>query len=115
MTINFLLGYKNNYSAANLWEKLRQYARQIGEETVYYVVLLYYVMVDRNTTWQNRAIIAGALGYLILPLDLIPDSIPVIGYTDDASAILAAYRAVKDSITPSLEVKAHHKVSQWFK
>ena len=35
----------------------------------------------------DKGIIIAALGYLISPLDFIPDPIPVAGYTDDALAM----------------------------
>lgn len=56
----------------------------------------------------------GALGYLILPIDLIPDVVPVLGLTDDAAAITLAYDTVKASITPEIERKAKEKLAQWF-
>ena len=55
-----------------------------------------------------------ALGYLILPLDLIPDTIPVIGFTDDLTALTTAYEIVKSSITPEIEARAKAKADELF-
>lgn len=44
---------------------------------------------------RRSAIIIGALGYFILPLDFIPDAIPVLGFSDDLAALVAAYGYVK--------------------
>lgn len=63
---------------------------------------------------DNMAIIMGALGYLILPLDLIPDVVPVLGFADDAAAIKLSYDTVKAPITPTIEKKATHKLRLWF-
>ena len=115
MTIKQLLNYQDNYSPSKLWEKLKTYAKSLGKETVYRVLQLYYVMVDKNTPMKYKAIIAGALGYLILPLDAIPDAIPVVGFSDDEAAIMAAYQAVKDCITPEIDQRARTKLSAWFK
>ena len=61
----------------------------------------------------DKAKIYGA-GYFILPLDLIPDVIPVIGYTDDLVALVWALRTVYSNITPEIECKAKQKLFEWF-
>jgi len=71
-------------------------------------------MKSREVGIQQKLAIAGALGYLILPLDLIPDFIPVVGYADDFAAMAAAYRLVKESITPSIRAQASAKCNTWF-
>ena len=114
MTIKQLLNYQDNFSTSKFWEKLKTYAKTLGKETVYYILLLYYVMIDKNTPLKYKAIITGALGYLILPLDAIPDAIPIVGFSDDAAAVMAAYKAVKDSITPEIDQRAKNKLSTWF-
>ena len=54
------------------------------------------------------------MGYFILPLDLLPDLIPVLGFTDDLAAILACIRSVKANITPAIRQKAAQKLADWF-
>ena len=56
------------------------------------------------------AIIMGALGYLILPLDLFPDVVPVLGFADDAAAIKLSYDTVKAPITPTIKKKGKHPI-----
>lgn len=114
MTIKKLLKYQSNYSPSKFWEKLKGYSKSLGKETVYRILQLYYVMADKNTPLKYKAIIAGALGYLILPLDAIPDAIPFIGFSDDVGAIMAAYNAVKNSITPEIDQRAKEKLALWF-
>ena len=58
--------------------------------------------------------IFGVLGYLILPMDLLPDFLPGIGFTDDLGALLTVYSLVKGHITPEVEKKAKAKLSDWF-
>lgn len=45
------------------------------------------------SAWENPALptslkvlVVGAIGYIILPVDLIPDVIPVVGFTDDLAS-----------------------------
>ena len=37
---------------------------------------------------RDKAIIIGALGYLISPLDAVPDAIPIAGLSDDLGVLL---------------------------
>lgn len=106
--------YAGNYSGAGPWSKLAAVAKHLGKKTTWYVLLLYYTLQSGEVSVGSKAVIMGALGYLILPLDLIPDAIPVLGLTDDAAAIKLAYDTVKASITPKIERKASAKLCQWF-
>lgn len=106
--------YAGNYSGAKFWNKLAAVAKNLGKKTLWYVLLLYYTLESDEVSLGNKAIIMGALGYLILPIDLIPDVVPVLGLTDDAAAIKLAYDTVKASITPEIERKAKEKLAQWF-
>jgi uncharacterized membrane protein YkvA (DUF1232 family) len=49
---------------------------------------------DRNLPRGIRVRVALLLAYLALPIDLIPDVIPVIGYADDAIIVIAVLRSV---------------------
>ena len=60
------------------------------------------------------ALILGALGYFILPLDLIADVIPVFGFTDDIAPLTLAYKALQVSVTPEIDAKAQAKVDELF-
>jgi uncharacterized membrane protein YkvA (DUF1232 family) len=59
----------------------------------------YYCTFDRQTPLPVKAVLLGAIAYFILPDDLIPDYIPVIGYTDDAAVLAAAVKLVSSHIT----------------
>ena len=62
----------------------------------------------------DKTTIIGALGYFILPLDILPDFIPMVGFTDDLSAILLALHAVWKNITPEIKAMAAAKASELF-
>lgn len=111
---NDLPKYAGNYSGEKLWNKISSVAKNLGKKTMWYVLLLYYTLQSDEVSLGNKAIIMGALGYLILPIDLIPDVVPVLGLTDDVAAITLAYDTVKASITPEIERKAAQKLRQWF-
>lgn len=106
--------YGSNYSESKLWDKIKQVARKAGIKVVYAVLLLYYVATDKNVSTADKAKIYGALGYFILPIDLIPDMTPGVGYTDDMAALLWALHAVWSNVTPEIEKKAKACLREWF-
>ena len=58
-------------------------------------VAMYYCMCDRNTPLWAKVEIATALGYLLMPMDAIPDPTPLLGFTDDAGAISVALGQIR--------------------
>lgn len=97
-----------------MFAKIGKVCKKAGIKAIYYVLLLYYVLIDENTSWEHKGIIIGALGYFILPVDLIPDFIPMAGFTDDVAALVACIKTVMRNITPSIKQKAARKLSEWF-
>ncbi len=80
------------------WSKVKRVAAQIpfAED----LLTAYYCAFDRETPREVRAALIGALAYFVLPFDIIPDIIPVLGYTDDAAVLAAAIRMVAQHIRP---------------
>ena len=85
-----MIQYAGHYNENEFWEKLKKFARKAGIKVTYAALLLFYVLKSPGTSTKDRAKILGALGYFILPIDLIPDFIPIAGYTDDLAARKAA-------------------------
>lgn len=48
-----------------------------------HTLALYLAASDKRTPWLARVIILITVAYVLSPIDLIPDFIPVIGYLDD--------------------------------
>lgn len=78
------------------WEKVKETAGSVP--FVLDAVALYFAMIDPRTPLQARASIAAALGYFVLPVDVIPDAILVAGFTDDAGVITATLAYVGSHI-----------------
>ena len=106
--------YANHYSEDKFSAKIRRSARRIGLKAVYYALTLYYALISKDITSRERKIILGALGYLILPVDLIPDFLPALGYTDDLAALTFAVYKVISNITPEVKAKADAKAHSIF-
>lgn len=109
------LNYQKYFNPTDLWNKIAYVARKAGVKVVYAVLLLYYVATDPKTSTADKAKIYGALGYFILPMDLMPDMMPMLGYSDDLAALVWALKAVWNNITPDIHAKAREQLGKWFK
>ncbi|MBQ6086958.1 MAG: DUF1232 domain-containing protein [Bacteroidales bacterium] len=107
--------YRKSYTDKDFWKKVGKIAKKGGEKIVYLALLLFYVMKSDEVELKQKLMIAGALGYMILPVDLIPDFIPVAGYADDFAALMAAYSMTKACVTPEIKAQANAKCREWFK
>src|ERR1700733_14850010 len=78
------------------WRKLRSMAVRVpfAED----LLAAHYCAFDRQTPLRVKAVLLGAIAYFVLPMDAIPDYIPVIGYTDDAAVLAAAIKLVTSYI-----------------
>jgi uncharacterized membrane protein YkvA (DUF1232 family) len=104
--------YQVNYSENKLLRKLSSVAKWAGAKVVYAVLLLYYVLRSPNISAADKSKIYGALGYFILPTDLVLDFIPMMGYTDDMAALLWALHTVTNNLTPEIKQQAKEKLSE---
>lgn len=110
--------YQNNFSEEKFNEKTTKFAKKIGLKAIYTALLLYYTVFDDKVDIASKAMIYGALGYFILPADIIPDLLPGMGFTDDIAVLSGVLTSIKTSITPEIEEKAKTKLTSifpWYK
>ena len=106
--------YSKHYNEKSFWRKIKKVGSAAGQQVVYAALLLYYVMKDPAVEMKHKIIIAAALGYFILPVDAIPDIVPLLGYTDDFGALILALTKIYTAITPEIKEKAQTKMKSWF-
>lgn len=100
---------------AVLKDKLQAYAMKAGRISARPVLLLYYVMVSKETARADKLMILSTLSYLILPVDLISARrLPIIGWIDEAFSLSVAYQKVCKNITPEMERKVDELLDKWF-
>lgn len=105
---------QKHYSEEGLWNKMKSVFKAAGIKVIYLALILYYTVNADSTPTSKKAIIYGTLGYFILPLDLIPDAIPLVGYSDDLAALIACVKVVAMYITPEIKRQAKDKLEEWF-
>ena len=106
--------YEKEYSEESFWSKVAKVAKKAGAKIIYVALLLYYVLQKKDIPTRVKATIIGSLGYLVSPLDAIPDITPVVGYTDDFGVLILALSIASVHIDQEVKDKAKSKMKDWF-
>ena len=114
MELPDFMSYANKFSQSEFAEKIARIAKRAGAKLVYTALILYYTLQSDKVSKADKAIIIGALGYMISPLDVIPDAIPIAGLTDDLAVLLYVLKKVWTGIDPEIVEQAKSKLSRWF-
>lgn len=67
-----------------------------------YARLLWSLILDERTPMARKALLAGALGYIVLPIDVFPDRVPVLGQLDDLVVTALATDLFLDGLDEAL-------------
>lgn len=106
--------YGKYFNKDKFLPKIGEIAEKAGKEVVSKALLLYYVMISPNVPMSVRITIAGALGYLVLPFDLIPDVVIGLGFTDDVAALCYVCDQVQSYRTQDIDNKVERKMDELF-
>ena len=105
--------YRKVYTEEAFHSKLLRFAGIMGKEGLRSALILYYTLRRKDLPAKTRAIILGALGYLILPADVIPDLVPMLGFTDDIGILAAALAAVAMYVDDEARAQADAALERW--
>lgn len=108
------IGYEKDFTEEGFWGKVKEYAKTVGCEGIRNALRLFYALENEQMPMKVKAVIYGALGYFISPLDIIPDMIPVMGFTDDIGILAAAIVFAAQYIDANAKARADEKLEQWF-
>ena len=75
---------------------------------------VFEMALDPFTPGQVRVSLMAALAYLIMPFDLFPDFMPVVGFSDDFVALTAVLSIWSKYMTPSIRARAEMKLNKLF-
>lgn len=105
--------WKTQFS--QLWDKLKTYALKAGRVATKPILTFYYVMHQTETTTLEKALIYGAIAYIVIPSDLIPRrTLSVLGILDDAAVIAYVYNKVLNKVTAAIRNQVETQLDEWF-
>ena len=100
---------------ALLWDKLKTYALRAGRVATKPILTFYYVMHQTETTTLEKALIYGAIAYIVIPSDLLPRrALSILGILDDAAVIAYVYKKISGKITIEITNKVEDTLDRWF-
>ena len=93
---------------------LMRLLRRVGRTLARPALECLELLLDGATPYTVRLTMLGALTYLLLPLDLIPDFIPAAGFSDDLVALTALLGLCSRHLTPAIRERAQRRLDAWF-
>ncbi|KOR30747.1 hypothetical protein TI04_04315 [Achromatium sp. WMS2] len=105
--------YNKHYSDDGFWQTIKRFAKKAGASVLRIAFQLYYLARSPATPLWVKTVAFGALGYFILPIDVIPDVLPGVGFTDDVSVMTTALLTVGQYVTDEIKSIANTKVYEW--
>jgi uncharacterized membrane protein YkvA (DUF1232 family) len=104
------LSHDESALGRNFWRKLGRVVAQIpfAED----LLTVYYCALDHETPRHVKLTLLGAIAYFVLPMDAIPDMLPVLGFTDDAAVLAGTIKLMTDHIRPEHREVAKGKLTQ---
>ncbi|MDP6872151.1 MAG: YkvA family protein [Alphaproteobacteria bacterium] len=88
----------------DFWPKIRRVLGRVPFASE--LIAAYYCAIDPATPAHVKAILLGALAYFIVPVDMVPDFIVLLGFTDDAAVLFMAVNRVRRHIRPEHRERA---------
>lgn len=107
--------YERHYNEDSFWKKLKHLASNVGSKVLYPALQLYFLLQAKDVPMKAKTLVVGALGYLILPTDIVPDFIPALGFTDDLTALMVALRTLNKYLTPDINARAKDQANKLLK
>ena len=99
-----IIKYGKYFSESRFLGFLGRYGKKLA--FVQQAVTLFLCFRDKDTPKYVKAVIAGALGYLVLPIDIVPDTIAVLGWVDDVAVLGLAFKIANRYIKTSHQEEA---------
>lgn len=109
-----VISFGSNYSPTKLFDKISKVAKKAGVKAVYAALILYYAIMDDEVPLKDKAVVIGALGYFICPVDFIPDVLGPLGYSDDISVLIMALKTIWGNISYRTKSQARSRMESWF-
>lgn len=104
--------YAKYYNEQDLFKKIKGFSGKLSAGALYYFLVLFYLISSKDIPTKKKLLLFAALGYFILPTDLINDFLPAIGFSDDIAFLAYTVTLVNDYISDEIREKAIKKVAK---
>ena len=102
------------FTASLPWENMANFCKKVGRTGARPILLLYQVMKSPETPTNDKWMVATAIAYVVLPIDLIrADKLPIIGWIDEVVSLSVAYEKVSKYVTPEMRRQAEEWLDRW--
>lgn len=101
-----------NFNDQGFLRKLARYALRLGRPVVEQLYALYFMLRAEETPMRSKMVIVGALLYFVSPIDLVPDILGPLGFSDDLAVIAMVFKQVKAYLTDDIRSKAAAATAQ---
>lgn len=108
-----IVGKDKHYSDKKFLTKIKRVGSKIGKEALQAAATLFVALKSPDMPKSSKLIVLGALGYFILPIDVVTDFLPLVGLTDDVAVIMMALGNVYLSITDEMKEEAAILTDKW--
>lgn len=114
MELPDFMSYSGKFTNNEFLDKISKIAKRAGAKLVYAALILFYTLQSDKISVKDKAIIIGALGYLVSPFDVVPDAIPIVGLGDDLTVLVYVLNKVWGNVSDDIKIKAQEKLGKWF-
>lgn len=99
---------------AGIIDEVLAFMRRVGRRLPFGedVLAAWHCVRDPATSPRVKLILLAALAYVVLPLDAMPDFVPLLGFTDDAAMLATAIATVRGAITDEHRARARDTLSE---
>ena len=94
---------------------LRRLLRRAGRGVARPALEVLELLMDPATPPKARLTLLAALTYLVMPADLVPDFLPIAGFSDDLVALTAVIGLWRHHLTDDIRLRAQRKLDRWFR
>lgn len=109
-----ITAYTTFFTEKGFLDLVKKQGKRIGTKLIYTGLLLFYAYKRDETPYWAKNIVLGSLGYLISPIDFLPDLTPILGYTDDFGVLSFGLVAISSYVNQGVKEKAKSRMGKWF-
>lgn len=114
LKLDVVEGKEKYYSPKKFIRKIKGSGLKLGYKTLHGAATLFSALKSPDMPKKNKLLIAGVLGYFILPVDLLADFLPAVGLADDSFLIMQAISTIYSSINDDMKEEGHQLLKKMF-